>query len=73
MMTQGGLVGLRILVVEDEMLITVLIEDMLQGLGCHVAGPVSGSMPLRPAHKEAPDAAHLFFQLVSRRYERGAC
>ena len=27
--------------------------------------------PLRPARR--PDAAHLFFQLVSRRYERAAC
>ena len=40
-MIQDSPAGLRILVVEDEMLIAILIEDMLQDLGCHVVGPVS--------------------------------
>jgi CheY-like chemotaxis protein len=31
--------GLRVLVVEDEALITMLIEDMLDELGCRVVGP----------------------------------
>jgi CheY-like chemotaxis protein len=35
------LAGLRILVVEDEMLIAMLIEQMLQELRCEVIGPVS--------------------------------
>jgi CheY-like chemotaxis protein len=35
------LAGLRILVVEDEVLIAMLIEEMLQELGCEVVGPVA--------------------------------
>ena len=31
--------GLRILVVEDEVLVSMVIEDMLSGLGCRVVGP----------------------------------
>ena len=33
------LVGRRILVVEDEMMISMLVEDMLAELGCAVVGP----------------------------------
>ena len=33
--------GLRVLVVEDEMMVSMLIEDMLGDLGCTVVGPVS--------------------------------
>jgi CheY-like chemotaxis protein len=33
------LVGRRILVVEDEMMIAMLVEDMLSELGCSVIGP----------------------------------
>ena len=36
----GGLRGLRILVVEDEALIAMLLEDMLAALGCVVVGPI---------------------------------
>ena len=35
------LVGLRVLVVEDEMMVSMLIEDMLHDLGCIVVGPAS--------------------------------
>ena len=35
------LAGLRVLVVEDEMMVSMLIEDMLQDLGCKVVGPAS--------------------------------
>ena len=59
-MPQNGPAGLRILVVEDEMLIAVLIEEMLQGLGCQVVGPVSRlDAALRLAHEEPLDAAIL--------------
>lgn len=59
-MTEHSPAGLRILVVEDEMLIAVLIEEMLQGLGCHVVGPVSRlDAALRLAHEEPLDAAIL--------------
>ncbi len=34
--------GRRILVVEDEMMIAMLIEDMLGDLGCVVVGPAHG-------------------------------
>ena len=33
--------GLRVLVVEDEMMVSMLIEDMLSDLGCAVVGPAS--------------------------------
>ena len=33
--------GLRVLVVEDELMISMLIEDMLSDLGCTVIGPAS--------------------------------
>jgi CheY-like chemotaxis protein len=59
-MAQCRPAGLRILLVEDEMLIAILIEDLLQGLGCHVVGPVSRlDAALRLAHREALDAAIL--------------
>ena len=35
------LAGLRVLVVEDEMMVSMLIEDMLTDLGCTVVGPAS--------------------------------
>jgi len=40
-MTDAKLEGLRVLVVEDEMMVSMLIEDMLVELGCEVVGPVS--------------------------------
>ena len=59
-MTEHSPAGLRVLVVEDEMLIAVLIEEMRQGLGCHVVGPVSRlDAALRLAHEEPLDAAIL--------------
>jgi CheY-like chemotaxis protein len=33
--------GLRVLVVEDEMMVSMLIEDMLDDLGCKVVGPAA--------------------------------
>jgi len=37
----AALAGLRILVLEDEMLVAMLVEDMLAELGCVVVGPAS--------------------------------
>ena len=52
--------GLRVLVVEDDMLIAVYIEEVLQGLGCIVVGPVSKlDAAMRMADDEALDAAIL--------------
>ena len=33
--------GLKVLVVEDEMLVSMLVEDMLADLGCTVVGPAA--------------------------------
>jgi CheY-like chemotaxis protein len=41
MNTAADLQGLRVLVVEDEMMVSMLIEDMLTDLGCTVVGPAS--------------------------------
>jgi len=38
-MSSGLLQGLRVLVVEDEMLVSMLVEDMLMDFGCSVVGP----------------------------------
>src|SRR5579885_1586560 len=38
----AALQGRRVLVVEDEMMIAMLVEDMLAELGCAVVGPAHG-------------------------------
>lgn len=40
-MARDGLTGLRVLVVEDEALVSMLIEDYLEELGCEVVGVAS--------------------------------
>ena len=40
-MSAPDLNGLRVLVVEDEMMVSMLIEDMLTDLGCTVVGPAA--------------------------------
>jgi CheY-like chemotaxis protein len=43
--------GRRVLVVEDEMMIAMLVEDMLADLGCSVVGPAHGlATALQLAH-----------------------
>lgn len=57
----------RILVVEDEMLVAMLIEDMLTQLGHTVVGPVAHLEPaLKAAEHEAVDAALLDVNLDGR-------
>lgn len=41
MKSDGDLSGLRILVVEDEAAISLLLEDMLLDFGCEVIGPAA--------------------------------
>jgi CheY-like chemotaxis protein len=41
MIDTAVLKGLRVLVVEDEMMVSMLIEDMLSDMGCTVVGPAS--------------------------------
>ncbi len=38
-MVSEALAGKRVLVVEDEMLVSMLVEDMLSDFGCSVVGP----------------------------------
>lgn len=59
-MTADSLTGCRILVVEDELLIAMIIEETLQDLGCVVVGPVGRlDAALRLAKDETLDAAIL--------------
>jgi CheY-like chemotaxis protein len=51
-----GLKGRRVLVVEDEMMIAMLVEDMLADLGCSVVGPAHG---LQAAMDLAEDSTEL--------------
>lgn len=37
----SDLAGLKVFVVEDEMMVAMLMEDMLADLGCVVVGPIS--------------------------------
>lgn len=60
MTTTIRLAGLRILVVEDDMLIAIYIEEVLKGLGCVVVGPVGKlDAAMRIADDEGLDAAIL--------------
>ena len=55
-----GLDGLRVLVVEDEAAISLLLEDMLLDFGCEVVGPAARlATALEAAGKEALDLAIL--------------
>ena len=39
--TRPGLAGRRVLVVEDESMVTMLLQDFLEDMGCEVAGVAS--------------------------------
>jgi CheY-like chemotaxis protein len=80
-MTNGKLDGLKVLVVEDEMMVSMLIEDMLSELGCEVVGPASRLDEAMALAKEAEiDCAVLdvnlggqpIFPLADLLRERGA-
>jgi CheY-like chemotaxis protein len=52
--------GLRVLVVEDEMLVAMLLEDMLGDFGCSVVGPAATLREALPLAQTADlDAAVL--------------
>jgi CheY-like chemotaxis protein len=38
--SKASLAGLKVLVVEDEALVSMLLEDMLSDLGCEIVGPI---------------------------------
>jgi CheY-like chemotaxis protein len=59
-MSGEDLNGLRILVVEDEAAISLLLEDMLLDFGCEVVGPAARlTAALDIAHRETLDLAIL--------------
>ena len=59
-MSDGDLNGLRILVVEDEAAISLLLEDMLLDFGCEVIGPAARlSAALEAVSREQVDLAIL--------------
>ncbi|MDP8917803.1 MAG: response regulator [Pseudomonadota bacterium] len=58
--SDGDLNGLRILVVEDEAAISLLLEDMLLDFGCEVVGPAARlSAALDAVSREQVDLAIL--------------
>lgn len=58
--TDGGLAGLRILVVEDEFLVALELEQLLGGRGCRVIGPAASvARALALLGEERVDAAVL--------------
>ncbi|HYC03464.1 MAG TPA: response regulator [Azospirillaceae bacterium] len=62
------LAGRRILVVEDEVVVAMMVEDMLLDLGCDVVGPAARlDQGLQLAADEALDAAILDVNLNDRR------
>lgn len=56
--------GLRVLVVEDEALVSLMIEDLLQDMGCTVVGPAASlTNALALAESEPLDGALLDLNL----------
>ncbi len=68
MSVNDALKGRRVLVVEDETMIAMLVEDMLADLGCAVVGPAHGleAALALAAGGEAIDAALLDVNLAGR-------
>ena len=59
-MTQPGLAGKRVLVVEDELLVALLVEDVLSEAGCITIGPFARVLEALAAAKvETIDVALL--------------
>ena len=68
MSTTTELEGRRVLLVEDETMIAMLLEDMLGDLGCKVVGPVHALAPALElaARDHAIDVAILDVNLAGR-------
>lgn len=67
-MTEEMLEGLRVLLVEDEMLVCMDLEDMLTDFGCVVVGPAARvKQALDLIDREPVDAAVLDVNLGSER------
>ena len=66
--TKPALDGLRVMVVEDELLLAMELEEHLQEEGCTVIGPVARPVKaLRLLETEHPDAAVLDLNLNGER------
>jgi len=66
----AALEGVRVLVVEDEYLVAILIEEILESAGCIVAGPIPRlAEALDAAHHENCDAAVLDVNLAGERID----
>lgn len=60
--------GLRVLIVEDELIIAMELENLLRGLGCTVLGPAPTiKQALRALADERPDVAVLDVNLRGER------
>lgn len=69
--TSQGIEGNRVLIVEDEPLIGMVLTDYLQDAGCIVAGPAqSAEKALQMATDEAIDAALVDGNLAGRRVDQ---
>lgn len=67
-MRASALAGLRVLLVEDELLVAMLVEDMLADEGCVVVGPFSRlADALAAARTEALDLAVLDVNIAGER------
>jgi DNA-binding response OmpR family regulator len=66
----AALAGIRVLVVEDEFLVAMLIEEMLESAGCVVIGPIP-RVPeaLDAVHRDTCDAAVLDINLGGERID----
>ena len=65
---ETGLVGRRVLVVEDELLVAMEMERLLSELGCKIVGPVpSVERALALVDQDPPDLAVLDIQLGAER------
>ncbi|KMS54785.1 response regulator [Novosphingobium barchaimii LL02] len=64
----SSLNGMRVLVAEDEFLVSMLLEEMLADLGCEVVGPYATlSAALDGARKEAFDVAVIDLNLAGEK------
>ncbi len=62
--------GLRVLVVEDEVLVALLVESMLSDMGCRVVGPAGGlDEAFAIAAREPFDLAVLDVNLAGERVD----
>lgn len=68
MLSAPGLMGKRILLVEDEFIVAAMLEDVLRGLGAVVVGPAYRLADgLRLAAEEAIDVAVLDVNIEGER------